>query len=66
MKSVLRRVAVSAASNHDWNILHNKPHTVAQCEEGGRTTTTVKVSLSNNLLIYLELKATLDILRMIL
>lgn len=58
MKSVSRRVAVSASSIHDWNLLHNKPHTVAQCEEGGRTTTIVKVSLSSNLLIYLELKAT--------
>lgn len=59
MKSVSRRVAVSDSCNHDWNLLHNKPHTVAQCEEGGQTTTTEKVSLSNNLLIYLELKAML-------
>lgn len=58
MKIVSRRVAVSDSFNHDWNLLHNKPHTVAQCEEGGRTTTTVKVSLSGYLLIYLLLKAT--------
>lgn len=51
MTSVPRREAVSALSNHDWNLLNKIPHTVAECGEGERMTRTVKVQLSSNLLI---------------